>query len=163
MDVPTLVTRSAGSSDLSRQPGLQTGTIRVNGVAITRPLLALRVAGYVQHAGGARLAIFTVHHRYVKQMDQLPMHLTVAEALDDAVRLNSNKHVPKAERQSLVQDMLQGLGLLHMAHHPISALSGGQLKRVVIAAGALLKGARIMLLDEVRCAPYHTDLRSTLL
>ena len=50
-----------------------------------------------------------------------------------------------------MKSMLQGLGLLHMASSSVRKLSGGQLKRLVIACGALLKGARIIILDEVSC------------
>ena len=50
-----------------------------------------------------------------------------------------------------MKSMLQGLGLLHMASSSVRKLSGGQLKRLVIACGALLKGARIIILDEVGC------------
>ena len=56
-----------------------------------------------------------------------------------------------------MKSMLQGLGLLHMASSSVRKLSGGQLKRLVIACGALLKGARIIILDEVSCCDAYAQ------
>ena len=61
----------------------------MNGVSLTQPLLRFRVASYVCHVAcwvwlpGSHVTGLCHDYRYVKQMDELPGRITVAETVED--------------------------------------------------------------------------------
>ena len=79
------------------------------------------------------------------------------------------------QRKVVLDVVLRGLGIVHLRHVRFGDLSGGQKKRVTIAAYGMLKGASIIILDEVsgcsgvpplcvtrlRCAQPTSGLSST--
>ncbi|MDB6150653.1 MAG: ABC-type multidrug transport system, ATPase component [Chthoniobacter sp.] len=84
---------------------------------------------------------------YVPQDDIVHRELTVLQAVDFASKLRLPGDVPEAERQRLVRQTIDQLGLSERAGVPIHRLSGGQRKRVSIAAEVLSRPA-ILFLDE---------------
>ncbi len=84
---------------------------------------------------------------YVPQDDIVPLDLTVRVALDFAARLRLPKGIPKSERRQLVDTTLTQLGLASRAETRVGRLSGGQRKRVSVAA-ELLARPRLLFLDE---------------
>ena len=84
---------------------------------------------------------------YVPQDDIVHTDLTVAEALRFSARLRLPGDVPKRELEKLVRQTIDQLGLRERADVRIHRLSGGQRKRVSIAAEVLARPA-ILFLDE---------------
>ncbi|MGW7003499.1 ATP-binding cassette domain-containing protein [Streptomyces sp. NPDC054933] len=83
----------------------------------------------------------------VPQDDILHPQLTVMKALRYAARLRFPHDTDAAERDARVTEVLAELGLSHRAENRITALSGGQRKRVSVALELLTKPA-LLLLDE---------------
>ena len=84
---------------------------------------------------------------YVPQEDIVHGELTVSEAIDFSARLRIGREVPAAEREKLVRQTIEQLGLHERAAVRVHRLSGGQRKRVSIATEVLGKPA-ILFLDE---------------
>lgn len=84
---------------------------------------------------------------YVPQDDIVPLELTVERALFFAAWLRLPKGTPVAERRRLVASVIDNLGLAERAGTKVGALSGGQRKRVSVAA-ELLGRPRLLFLDE---------------
>lgn len=84
---------------------------------------------------------------YVPQDDIVPLELTVRRALDFSARLRLPRGIPAQERIHLVEVMLAQLGLESRADTPVGRLSGGQRKRVSVAAELLMR-PRLLFLDE---------------
>ncbi len=84
---------------------------------------------------------------YVPQDDIVHLDLTVAEAIEFSARLRLGGNVPANERAKLVQQTLAQLGLVERANIRIHRLSGGQRKRVSIAA-EVLAHPFVLFLDE---------------
>ena len=84
---------------------------------------------------------------YVPQDDIVPLDLSVEEALGFSARLRLPKATPIAERRRLVTRTIDALGLGERAATRVGALSGGQRKRVSVAA-ELLGRPRLLFLDE---------------
>lgn len=84
---------------------------------------------------------------YVPQDDIVHTSLTVAEALRFSARLRLPGNVPPHELEKLVRQTINQLGLSERADVRIHRLSGGQRKRVSIAAEVLAR-PEILFLDE---------------
>ena len=84
---------------------------------------------------------------YVPQDDIVHTDLTVAEALRFSARLRLPGEVPPLELEKLVRQTIDQLGLRERTDVRIHRLSGGQRKRVSIAAEVLARPA-ILFLDE---------------
>lgn len=84
---------------------------------------------------------------HVPQEDIVHGELTVAQSLAYTARLRLPSDTTKAEREKRIADVLATLELSERADTPIHRLSGGQRKRVSIAAELLTEPA-LLFLDE---------------
>ncbi|HZQ38153.1 MAG TPA: FHA domain-containing protein [Dehalococcoidia bacterium] len=84
---------------------------------------------------------------YVPQDDIIHKELIVERALDYAAQLRMPEDVTPAERAARVNEVIEELGLQRQRQTPISALSGGQRKRVSIGV-ELLTQPPLFFLDE---------------
>lgn len=84
---------------------------------------------------------------YVPQRDIIHMELTVFQALDYAAQLRMPPDTSKEERHARIIEVLGDLDLVHRQDTQISALSGGQQKRVSIGVELLTKPG-LFFLDE---------------
>lgn len=99
--------------------------------------------GWAHRSGGTeRLERGDV--RYVPQEPVFPGRFAVAEVFDYFAWLWS---VPPIDRRTVVRTAQERAGLLHLADRRIGALSGGERRRVLIAAAALAP-PDVLLLDE---------------
>jgi ABC-type multidrug transport system ATPase subunit len=84
---------------------------------------------------------------YVPQEDIIHRELTVYKALDYAAQLRMPADTGKEERHRRVLEVINELGLIHQKDNPITALSGGQRKRVSMGVELLTKPG-LFFLDE---------------
>ncbi len=84
---------------------------------------------------------------YVPQKDIIHMELTVFQALDYAAQLRMPADTTQEERLKRIDEVLEELDLSHRRDTQISALSGGQQKRVSIGVELLTKPG-LFFLDE---------------
>lgn len=106
------------------------------------------VEGSITMNGHERnLSAFRKLSCYIMQDNQLHANLTVAEAMKVASNLKLGAHVSKAEKEEVIQEILETLGLSEHVHTMTSNLSGGQKKRLSIAL-ELVNNPPIMFFDE---------------
>ncbi len=84
---------------------------------------------------------------YVPQDDIVHRELTVTEAITYSARLKLPSSTPRAAVHDLVEETIERLGLAEHKDKRITQLSGGQRKRVSIAAELLAKPS-VLFLDE---------------
>ncbi|EFN78567.1 ATP-binding cassette sub-family G member 1, partial [Harpegnathos saltator] len=84
---------------------------------------------------------------YIMQDNQLHANLTVTEAMKVAASLKLGSHISKVEKEEVIQEILETLGLSEHRHTMTSNLSGGQKKRLSIAL-ELVNNPPIMFFDE---------------
>lgn len=106
----------------------------------------IRIAGELVYSSGRRINIPT-YRRDISMVFQgyaLWPHMTVRDNVGFPLRVGK---APKKERESRVAEALSMVGLDEFGDRPPTALSGGQQQRVAVAR-AVVKGARLVLLDE---------------
>jgi ABC-type multidrug transport system ATPase subunit len=84
---------------------------------------------------------------YVPQEDIIHRELTVYKALDYAAQLRMPADISKKERHQRVMEVIEELGLTRQKNNAITALSGGQRKRVSMGVELLTKPG-LFFLDE---------------
>ncbi|OQA31571.1 MAG: ABC transporter ATP-binding/permease protein [Betaproteobacteria bacterium ADurb.Bin341] len=110
----------------------ESGELLFAGQSIAPPAYPERVAGLIA---------------FVPQEDIVHPELTIQETLDYAASIRLSGHATPAEKAARVARILDELDLLDHRDKPVSALSGGQRKRVNVAV-ELLSSPQILFLDE---------------
>ncbi|XP_034952371.1 ATP-binding cassette sub-family G member 4 [Chelonus insularis] len=93
------------------------------------------------------LSTFRKLSAYIMQDNQLHGNLTVEEAMKVASSLKLSSKVSKTEKEEVIQEILETLGLAEHRRTMTSNLSGGQKKRLSIAL-ELVNNPPIMFFDE---------------
>ncbi|KAK0083882.1 hypothetical protein PV325_008001 [Microctonus aethiopoides] len=93
------------------------------------------------------LSTFRKLSAYIMQDNQLHGNLTVEESMKVASSLKLSSKIDKAEKDELIQEILDTLGLAEHRRTMTSNLSGGQKKRLSIAL-ELVNNPPIMFFDE---------------
>jgi ABC-type multidrug transport system ATPase subunit/pSer/pThr/pTyr-binding forkhead associated (FHA) protein len=140
---------------LTLEPGCFTGILGPSGAGKTTLLKALNGSslpseGLVLFNDAplhTQFDLFRSSIGYVPQDDIIHVELTVDACLDYIARLRLPPDVDAAQRASIVDTTIETLGLSHVRDTPIERLSGGQRKRVSIAA-ELITRPGILFLDE---------------
>ncbi|WP_102418673.1 ATP-binding cassette domain-containing protein [Mycobacterium sp. 4858] len=140
---------------LTARPGTLTALIGGSGAGKTT--LSRLIAGYATPTSG--LVTFeghNIHTEYaslrtrigmVPQDDVVHRQLTVNQALGYAAELRLPPDTTKADREEVVAQVLDELGLTQHADTRVDKLSGGQRKRASVAL-ELLTGPSLLILDE---------------
>lgn len=115
------------------------GSISVNGKPLRRPLAATRLCAYV------------------RQCDDVPGWMTVQEVARYSAALQLPSSMPRAVRRAATEHVLAALGLAHVKTSLVKDVSGGQRRRVTVAADGLLSEARLLVLDEPLSGLSSTD------
>ena len=140
---------------LNLEPGHFTGILGPSGAGKTTLLKALN--GYSLPSSGivlfndaplhSQFDLFRSSIGYVPQDDIIHIELPVATCLNYIARLRLPPDVDASQRASILDTTIETLGLSHVRDTPIERLSGGQRKRVSIAA-ELITRPGILFLDE---------------
>lgn len=93
------------------------------------------------------LSSFRKLSAYIMQDNQLHGNLTVEESMKVASNLKLSKRISKEEKNEVIQEILETLGLAEHRRTMTSNLSGGQKKRLSIAL-ELVNNPPIMFFDE---------------
>ncbi|CAH0702263.1 unnamed protein product [Spodoptera exigua] len=106
------------------------------------------VKGRITVNGHTReMKLFKKLSTYIMQEDLLQPRLTVQESMVTAANLKLGKELGKAEKELIVEEILQTLGLWNHRNTMTEKLSGGQMKRLSVAL-ELVNNPPIIFLDE---------------
>jgi ABC-type multidrug transport system ATPase subunit len=140
---------------VTARPGTLTAIIGGSGAGKTT--LSRLIAGYATPTSGSvTFEGHDIHSEYaslrtrigmVPQDDVVHRQLTVNQALGYAAELRLPPDTSKADRQQVVAQVLDELGLTRHADTRVDKLSGGQRKRASVAL-ELLTGPSLLILDE---------------
>ncbi len=140
---------------LTARPGTLTAVIGGSGAG--KSTLARLIAGYTTPSSGSvTFEGHDIHTEYaslrsrigmVPQDDVVHRQLTVNQALSYAAELRLPPDTSKADRASVVAQVLEELDLTKHANTRVDKLSGGQRKRASVAL-ELLTGPSLLILDE---------------
>ncbi|GBG37144.1 ATP-binding cassette domain-containing protein [Mycobacterium montefiorense] len=140
---------------MTARPGTLTAIIGGSGAG--KSTLSRLVAGYTTPTAGAvTFEGHNIHTAYaslrsrigmVPQDDVVHRQLTVNQALGYAAELRLPPDTSKADRDQVVAQVLDELGLTAHAQTRVDKLSGGQRKRASVAL-ELLTGPSLLILDE---------------
>jgi ABC-type multidrug transport system ATPase subunit len=140
---------------LTARPGTLTAIIGGSGAGKTT--LARLIAGYARPTGGSvTFEGHDIHAEYaslrsrigmVPQDDVVHRQLTIKQALGYAAELRLPPDSSKADRATVVEQVLTELDLTKHADTRVDKLSGGQRKRASVAL-ELLTGPSLLILDE---------------
>ncbi|WAC90616.1 ATP-binding cassette domain-containing protein [Mycobacterium sp. Aquia_213] len=140
---------------MTARPGTLTAIIGGSGAG--KSTLSRLIAGYTTPTAGAvtfeghniHTAYATLRSRIgmVPQDDVVHRQLTVNQALGYAAELRLPPDTSKADRDQVVAQVLDELGLTAHAETRVDKLSGGQRKRASVAL-ELLTGPSLLILDE---------------
>jgi ABC transport system ATP-binding/permease protein len=140
---------------MTARPGTLTAIIGGSGVGKTT--LSRLIAGYATPTSGSvtfeghniHTAYATLRTRIgmVPQDDVVHRQLTVKQALGYAAELRLPPDTSKADREQVIAQVLDELGLTKDADTRVDKLSGGQRKRASVAL-ELLTGPSLLILDE---------------
>ncbi|ORA09934.1 ATP-binding cassette domain-containing protein [Mycobacterium arosiense] len=140
---------------LVARPGTLTALIGGSGAGKTT--LSRLIAGYATPSSGSvTFEGHDIHTEYaslrtrigmVPQDDVVHRQLTVSQALGYAAELRLPPDTSKADREQVVAQVLDELGLTEHANTRVDKLSGGQRKRASVAL-ELLTGPSLLILDE---------------
>ncbi|OBJ00851.1 ATP-binding cassette domain-containing protein [Mycobacterium sp. 1465703.0] len=140
---------------LVARPGTLTALIGGSGAGKTT--LSRLIAGYATPSSGSvTFEGHDIHTDYaslrtrigmVPQDDVVHRQLTVSQALGYAAELRLPPDTSKADREQVVAEVLDELGLTEHANTRVDKLSGGQRKRASVAL-ELLTGPSLLILDE---------------
>jgi ABC transport system ATP-binding/permease protein len=140
---------------MTARPGTLTAIIGGSGVGKTT--LSRLIAGYTTPSSGSVcFEGHNIHTQYaslrtrigmVPQDDVVHRQLTVNQALGYAAELRLPPDTSKEDRQQVVAQVLDELGLTKHADTRVDQLSGGQRKRASVAL-ELLTGPSLLILDE---------------
>ncbi|OBI11247.1 ABC transporter ATP-binding protein [Mycobacterium sp. E2327] len=140
---------------MTARPGTLTAIIGGSGAGKTT--LSRLIAGYATPTSGSvTFEGHDIHTEYaslrtrigmVPQDDVVHRQLTVNQALGYAAELRLPPDTSKADREQVVAQVLDELGLTRHADTRVDKLSGGQRKRASVAL-ELLTGPSLLILDE---------------
>ncbi|BBZ37710.1 ATP-binding cassette domain-containing protein [Mycobacterium conspicuum] len=140
---------------LTARPGTVTAIIGGSGAGKTT--LSRLIAGYASPSSGSvTFEGHDIHTQYaslrtrigmVPQDDVVHRQLTVTQALGYAAELRLPPDTNRADRERVVAQVLDELGLTEHADTRVDQLSGGQRKRASVAL-ELLTGPSLLILDE---------------
>lgn len=128
------------NADFSIEEGEKVGIIGINGTG--KSTLLKIIAGLEESDGGEYITANNIVINYLPQNPEFSKGVTVYEYVSEAAKIGN----PDADIEGDVKNMLNRLGFTDY-NTPVDILSGGQKKKVALAA-ALLKKNELLILDE---------------